>query len=128
MAKSEGGGNNNGNNNNDDDGGGGRKVLYIQTLAVLAPYRGLGVGKALLERLIEMVLKQQENDETGVVGEVYAHVWEANEEGVEWYVKRGFVVVGGVVESYYRRLRPQGARVVRRRVGVGDWVRVRMDK
>lgn len=92
---------------------------------MLAPYRGLGVGKALLEGLIEMVLlKQQENDETGVVGEVYAHVWEVNEEGVEWYVKRGFVVVGGVVESYYRRLRPQGARVVRRRVGVGDWVRI----
>ena len=92
---------------------------------MLAPYRGLGVGKALLEGLIEMVLlNQQENDETGVVGEVYAHVWEVNEEGVEWYVKRGFVVVGGVVESYYRRLRPQGARVVRRRVGVGDWVRI----
>lgn len=92
---------------------------------MLAPYRGLGVGKALLEGLVEMVLlKQQENNETGVVGEVYAHVWEVNEEGVEWYIKRGFVVVGGVVESYYRRLRPQGARVVRRRVGVGDWVRM----
>lgn len=94
---------------------------------MLAPYRGLGVGKALLEGLIEMVLKEQNKNEAGVVvGEVYAHVWEANEEGVEWYVKRGFVVVGGVIESYYRRLRPQGARVVRRRVGVGDWVR--MDK
>lgn len=101
---------------------------------MLAPYRGLGVGKALLEGLIEMVLKQEgenddDDDESGgggggvVVREVYAHVWEANEEGVEWYVKRGFAVVGGVVESYYRRLRPQGARVVRRRVGVGDWVR-----
>lgn len=73
-----------------------------------------------------MVLKEQDkkNEAGVVVAEVYAHVWEANEEGVEWYVKRGFVVVGGVVESYYRRLRPQGARVVRRRVGVGDWVRM----
>lgn len=86
---------------------------------MLAPYRGLGIGKALLEGLIEMVLKQQNKLEAGVVGEVYAHVWEANEEGVEWYLKRGFVVVGGVVESYYRRLRPQGARVVKRRVEVG---------
>lgn len=66
-----------------------------------------------------MVIKKEEN-----LAEIYAHVWEVNEEGVEWYVKRGFVVVGGLVESYYRRLRPQGARVVRRRVGVGDWVRV----
>lgn len=77
------------------------------------------MGKDLLEGLIEMVLRKEEG-----VREVYAHVWEANEEGVEWYVKRGFVVVGGVVERYYRRLRPQGAVVVRRRFGVGDWVRV----
>ena len=121
-----------------------RKVLYIQTLAVLAPYRGLGVGKALLEGLIDMVLllmsKEEEKEEEeskedknikneaaglglATIEEVYAHVWEANEEGVEWYIKRGFVVVGPVVEGYYRRLRPQGARVVRRRIGVGDWVR-----
>lgn len=66
-----------------------------------------------------MVIKKEEN-----LAEIYAHVWEVNEEGVEWYVKRGFVVVGGLVETYYRRLRPQGARVVRRRVGVGDWVMV----
>lgn len=55
--------------------------------------------------------------------EVYAHVWEANEEALEWYVRRGFEVQG-VVEGYYTKLRPGGARVVRRRVGVGDWVRV----
>lgn len=29
-----------------------------------------------------------------------------------------------VVEGYYRRLRPRGARVVRRRVGVGDHLAV----
>ena len=28
------------------------------------------------------------------------------------------------MEDYYRKLRPSGARVVRRRVGVGDWVDV----
>lgn len=102
-----------------------KKVLYIQTLAVLAPYRGLGVGSKLLEELIETVLKKEEEKEKNSVAEVYAHVWEVNEEGVEWYLKRGFVVVGGLVERYYRRLRPQGARLLRRRVGVGDWVRVK---
>lgn len=30
-----------------------------------------------------------------------------------------------VVEGYYRRLRPGAARVVRRRVGVGDYLAVR---
>ena len=110
-----------------------KKILYIQTLAVLAPYRGLGVGSKLLEELIEMVLKKEEENEKenegkktpNLVEGVYAHVWEVNEEGVEWYLKRGFVVVGGLVERYYRRLRPQGARLLRRRVGVGDWVRMK---
>lgn len=56
--------------------------------------------------------------------EIYAHVWEANEEALEWYLKRGFEVGGEVVEGYYRKLRPSGARVVMRRVWVGDWVGV----
>ena len=31
----------------------------------------------------------------------------------------------GVVEGYYRRLRPMGGRIVRRTVGVGDYIRVK---
>ncbi len=49
-------------------------------------------------------------------------MWEANEEALEWYTRRGFEVGEQLVEAYYRKLRPSGARVVRRRVGVGDWV------
>ena len=37
-------------------------------------------------------------------------------------MKRGFVVEDGVVEGYYSRLRPSGARVVRREIRVGDYV------
>lgn len=37
-------------------------------------------------------------------------------------MKRGFEVEGEMVEGYYRKLRPSGARILRRRVGVGDWV------
>ena len=55
------------------------------------------------------------------VREVYAHVWEMNVEGIGWYARRGFEVED-VVGGYYRRLRPDGARVVRRRVGVGEWI------
>ena len=29
-----------------------------------------------------------------------------------------------MVEGYYRKLRPSGARIVRRRISVGDWVGV----
>ena len=52
-------------------------------------------------------------------------MWEANVEAVEWYVRRGFVVDENVVEGYYRKLRPSGARVVRRKIGVVDWLRFR---
>jgi hypothetical protein len=43
---------------------------------------------------------------------VTAHVHEANEEGLEWYMARGFKVDGHVAE-YYRRLKPTGAKIVR---------------
>ncbi|RPB01808.1 hypothetical protein L873DRAFT_1834525 [Choiromyces venosus 120613-1] len=84
--------------------------LYVMTLCTLSPYRGLGVAGRLLDAVIGPGVK-----------EVYAHVWEMNGEGIGWYCRRGFEV-GGLVEGYYRRLRPGGARVVRRRVGVGEWV------
>lgn len=53
------------------------------------------------------------------VRSVTAHVWEANEEGMEWYKKRSFDIVGKE-EGYYRKLRPQGALLVRKWIGVGD--------
>jgi N-alpha-acetyltransferase 50 len=82
-----------------------KRSLYILTLCVLAPYRGLGLATHLLERMCAG---------WGPEGDVYAHVWEANEEARRWYRRRGFWEEEGRVEGYYRRLRPQGAVVVRR--------------
>jgi len=59
------------------------------------------------------------------VVEVYAHVWEANGDALEWYAKRGFQVEQGIVQGYYRKLRPSGARVVRRSLGVADWLKAK---
>ena len=97
--------------------------LYIQTLAILSPYRHLGIAAALLDAIICTTLTHYPRQNINVK-EIYAHVWEANEEALEWYVKRGFEVGDEVVEGYYRKLRPSGARIVRRRIGVGDWVGV----
>lgn len=94
-------------------------TLYIQALALLSPYRGHGIATHLLSSVISSALQEH----PGLIS-VYAHVWEANEEGLEWYRRRGFVVEEEVVEGYYRRLRPGGARVVRRSVGVRDWLGV----
>lgn len=99
-------------------------ALYVQTLATLSPYRSLGVASALLDAIVTAAL-QYHSSASGHVVEVYAHVWEANEDALEWYVKRGFQIEQGVVEGYYRKLRPSGARIVKRRLGVGDWLRVK---
>ncbi|MCJ1475537.1 hypothetical protein MMC13_004200 [Lambiella insularis] len=93
--------------------------LYVQALALLSPYRGHGIAAHLLEAVITEALKRYPN-----LTSVYAHVWEANEEGLDWYERRGFAVEEPVVEGYYRRLKPGGARIVRRGVGVRDWLRV----
>lgn len=150
--------------------------IYIQTLAVLAPYRELGVARHLLEGLLRDTLlsplttlpctdqssshkdpvssglgstskpatststpfttaaaitttttntsaakgpAQVSNTPSIRITEIYAHVWEENEEALEWYRKRGFSI-GDVMGGYYRRLRPSGARTVRRAVGIAD--------
>jgi ribosomal protein S18 acetylase RimI-like enzyme len=53
------------------------------------------------------------------VKSITAHVWEANEEGLEWYKKRNFEILEKE-EVYYRKLKPQGAFLVRKWIGVGD--------
>ncbi|KAL7270178.1 hypothetical protein RUND412_007118 [Rhizina undulata] len=91
--------------------------VYIMTLCTLSPYRRLGAGSLLLDSILSEAV------DLGAT-EVYAHVWEANDGALEWYAKRGFTV-GALVEGYYRRLKPAGARVVVRTVGIGDFLRVK---
>ncbi|KAJ9666728.1 hypothetical protein H2201_003132 [Coniosporium apollinis] len=92
-------------------------VLYISTLATLSPYRTHGLATHLLQSVVLAAHTQY-----GVV-EVCAHVWEANTEALAWYKRRGFEVRGRE-EGYYRRLKPQGAWAVGRRVQVGEVVGV----
>ena len=75
------------------------------------------MGSALIEAAVEAAIA---SDWAGGIRDVYAHVWEANEDAVEWYARRAFVGEPEVVVGYYTKLRPRGARVVRRRVGVED--------
>lgn len=89
--------------------------LYIQALGVLAPYRRLGTAGAMLDEVLGEAGGQR-GDEMGRIGSVYAHVWEANPEALEWYRGRGFVVEE-LVEEYYRRLKPGGAWLVRKKLG-----------
>ncbi len=76
--------------------------LYISTIGVLAPYRAHGIAMHLLQAVVTKAV-----DLHGVRC-ITAHVWEANDEGLEWYKKRNFETIGKE-EEYYRKLRPQGA-------------------
>ena len=88
-----------------------KQQLYIQTLAVLAPYRGHGIATYLLR---EAIMRAMASDQT--VESVYAHVWEKNEDALEWYLGRGFVMDGEMVQGYYRKLRPAGAVLLRKKL------------
>ncbi|KAI4140426.1 MAG: hypothetical protein L6R39_005800 [Caloplaca ligustica] len=99
-----------------------RIYCYIQTLALLSPYRSKGIATVLVETIIRTLCTEKVYE--GTVG-VYAHVWEANEEALEWYVKRGFQL-GKVVQGYYRRLKPAGARIVWRDLKVEDYLRAQL--
>ncbi|KAL6243311.1 hypothetical protein RBB50_009863 [Rhinocladiella similis] len=82
--------------------------IYIQALALLAPYRSLGLATHLLEAVLSSSIAKA--SETVCI---YAHVWERNEDALDWYAKRGFKRVM-LVDMYYRKLRPGGAWIVRR--------------
>ena len=98
----------------------GERQLYVQTLAVLAPFRRLNIATHLLNTIIATVVEHYDR-----VTSICAHVWEANTEALEWYKRRGFVLEGEIVQDYYRRLKPSGARMVRRRIGVEEHLRVK---
>ncbi|KAF2190514.1 acyl-CoA N-acyltransferase, partial [Zopfia rhizophila CBS 207.26] len=88
-------------------------TLYISTLCLLPPYRSHGIATHLLHSVIAKASKKH-----GLKC-VTAHVWEANEDGLEWYAKRGFDVLERG-EGYYRKLKPSGAILVRKWIEVGD--------
>ncbi|KAJ4347531.1 hypothetical protein N0V95_005362 [Ascochyta clinopodiicola] len=87
--------------------------LYISTIGMLSPYRTHGIAMHLLQAVVKKAVAEHG------VRCVTAHVWEANEEGLEWYQKRKFEILGKE-EAYYRKLKPQGAFLVRKWIGVGD--------
>ncbi|PGH26404.1 hypothetical protein AJ80_01902 [Polytolypa hystricis UAMH7299] len=107
--------------------------LYIQTLHLLAPYRGSGIAVSLLNSLI---YKTAENYTSPThpppvsatvkhynIRTVTAHVHESNEEALQWYTARSFALQDGVVEGYYRRLKPGGAKIVKLELSWDDETR-----
>ncbi|CAO2815997.1 unnamed protein product [Amaranthus hypochondriacus] len=78
--------------------------VYIMTLGVLAPYRGLGVGTKLLNHVLELSSKQN-------ISEIYLHVQTNNDEAINFYKKFGFEITD-TIQNYYTNISPPDCYVV----------------
>ncbi|RDA84589.1 hypothetical protein CP532_1112 [Ophiocordyceps camponoti-leonardi (nom. inval.)] len=86
--------------------------LYIQSLCLLAPYRGKGLMAAALDHVIATATSDAALD----VRSVTAHVWTDNEDGLRWYESRGFGRRHQPIAGYYLKLRPDSAWLVHRQL------------
>ncbi|KAG7193856.1 uncharacterized protein KQ657_005054 [Scheffersomyces spartinae] len=71
-------------------------AVYIESFAVLKPYRHLGIGSKLLDFAIEKT-KQH------FVHEITAHVHVDNHEALDWYLKHGFQKDENVLKDYFKQ-------------------------
>ncbi|XP_076961111.1 uncharacterized protein LOC143637656 [Bidens hawaiensis] len=83
--------------------------VYIMTLGVLAPYRGLGIGTQLLNHVLDLSSKEN-------VSEVYLHVQTNNEDAINFYKKFGFEITE-TIRNYYVRITPPDCYVVTKYIG-----------
>jgi N-alpha-acetyltransferase 50 len=86
----------------------GKKRLYIMTLAVLAAYRGRGIGSELLQSLLNYCEKQHANggQADSSISQIALHVHISNDDAIRFYTEKFGFVLGPIVENYYRRIDP----------------------
>ncbi|KAK9682612.1 hypothetical protein RND81_10G085400 [Saponaria officinalis] len=78
--------------------------VYIMTLGVLAPYRGLGIGTKLLNHVLDLCSKQN-------ISELYLHVQTNNDDAINFYKKFGFEITD-TIKNYYTNITPPDCYVV----------------
>ncbi|EGD82101.1 N-alpha-acetyltransferase 50 [Salpingoeca rosetta] len=83
--------------------------IYIMTLGCLAPYRRLGLGRMMVEHVMNLARKDKK------VTAVFLHVDVNNEDAVEFYKTFGFEVTE-TVKGYYKKLSPGDAHVLEKKV------------
>ncbi|OXA63684.1 N-alpha-acetyltransferase 50 [Folsomia candida] len=85
----------------------GQRRLYIMTLGCLAPYRRLGIGRLMLDHVLQYVEKD------GSFDSIFLHVQVNNESAISFYQKFGFSIVE-TKPAYYKRIEPADAHVLLR--------------
>ena len=94
--------------------------IYIQSLCLLSPYRSKGLIRAAFEDILLASTIESKISSLKIKG-LYAHVWTSNQEALQWYKNRSFTIYDdGVVNGYYRRLKPDTAYIMRRELTISD--------
>lgn len=75
------------------------------TLAVMASFRGRGIGSDLLASLLQYC-DEEKDEELASVDEIALHVQITNQDAIRFYTARFGFVQGEMVQHYYRRLDP----------------------
>eukprot|EP00329_Picozoa_sp_Boothbay-MS584-11_P004786 47064_6 len=86
--------------------------LYVMSLAVTAPHRRMGIGRALLAHLLHTA---REDPDFRDIDRLELHVHAANEDALEFYRACGFQDVR-LQQNYYPRLDPPHAQLLRLRI------------
>lgn len=69
-------------------------AIYIESLSVLKAYRNLGIGKKLVDYVVEETKKK-------FIHEIVLHVHVDNKQAIDFYLKQGFKQ-NEVVKDYYK--------------------------
>ena len=73
------------------------------------------VGTKLLDHILSEAQSQTRKTTNQPVKSLYLHVQTTNQEAVEWYTKRGFVIEQ-TVEGYYRNIEDRDAYILVRKL------------
>ena len=100
--------------------------VYIMTLAVLAAYRGHGIGSELLRTVLDYCRQQQQQQgdagsaKVVVVSEVVLHVQISNHDAIRFYMEKFDFERGALVENYYRRIDPPHCYLLYKKLGLDE--------
>mmetsp|Transcript_13880 Transcript_13880/g.16863 ORF Transcript_13880/g.16863 Transcript_13880/m.16863 type:complete len:198 (-) Transcript_13880:862-1455(-) len=105
-----------------------KERIYIMTLGVLAAYRGRGVGKKLVQSILDYYQdsrsqnsdadkSNQDSSASALmenVTEITLHVQTSNKDAMKFYIDHFGFARGEMVENYYKRIDPPHCYVLRK--------------
>lgn len=95
----------------------GRSRLYIMTLGVLAAYRGRGVGRKLVQSVLDFYEENKDGKTMSTVDEVALHVQINNADATKFYIDGFGFDKGPMIENYYKRVDPPHCFLLSKKLG-----------